>query len=128
VGVPLTIMAVKQYGIVGAAWTGAILMILDRGLWASFVMCRVTQYSWLSYLKAIYWRPFLCALAVAGVTFWMKATVLSAGRWPQFVIAGMITTVTYPILAWFYCVFPEHRELASRWLRTRAFRLQRSTS
>jgi hypothetical protein len=117
--VPLMIMAVKAYGIVGAAWVGAILMILDRGLWASFVMCRVVGYSWLAYLKAIYWRPFLCALPVTALMIWLKATVLARGGWPEFIIAGVITATTYPVLAWFFAVFPEHRRMAIDWARRR---------
>jgi hypothetical protein len=117
--VPLMIMAVKAYGIVGAAWVGAILMILDRGLWTSFVMCRVVGYSWLAYLKAIYWRPLLCALPVAALMIWLKATVLAAGRWQEFIIAGVLTGVLYSALAWFYCVFPEHRQMAINLVRQR---------
>ena len=118
--VPLMIMAVKAYGIVGAAWVGAILMILDRGLWTSFVMCRVVGYSWLAYLKAIYWPPLVCAIPVTALMLWLKATVLAAGGWQEFIIAGLITGVTYSALAWLYCVFPEHRLMAIGWARRRA--------
>jgi O-antigen/teichoic acid export membrane protein len=117
--VPLMIMAVKTYGIVGAAWVGAILMILDRGLWASFVLCRVVDYSWLAYLKAIYWRPFLCAVPVAALMIWLKATILAPARWQEFIAAGLITGISYSVLAWFYSVFPEHRAMAVNWIRHR---------
>lgn len=118
--IPLMTMAVKAYGILGAAWVGTILMILDRALWTSFLLCRVARYNWLAYLKAIYWRPLLCAVPVAALSLWLKATVLAAGRWQEFIIGGIVIGATYSALAWLYCVFPEHRRMAIGWLRKRA--------
>lgn len=117
--VPFTTLAVKHYGILGAAWVGAILMILNRALWTSFVLCRITQYSWLAYLKAIYFRPLLCTLPAAALAVFLKATIFHAPRWQALIAAGLVTGTVYAALAWLYCVFPEHRRFAVGWLGRR---------
>jgi hypothetical protein len=104
-----------RYGIWGAAWVSAILMIAVRGIYTPWVVSQALETSFVSYMLGIYVRPLLTAIPVVTIGWALKQTVLPGETWPQLIAAGVICAGTYVAIAVFACIEPQHRALfASR--------------
>jgi len=100
---------VPRYGVVGAAWTTAALMIAVRGIYTPWLVSRALDYSWLSYMAGIYVRPLLAAMPAAALTWALKSSWLPGRTWPELIAAGCIGSLVYVAVAFFVCVAPRHR-------------------
>jgi len=101
---------VPRYGIMGAAWTSALLMIAVRGLYTPWLVARALDYSYLAYMRRIYVRP-LAAGVPAALTAWALRTVIPGATWFQLAAAGAVTATVYGAVALFLCLTPWHRSL-----------------
>ncbi len=111
--------AIPRYGIFGAAWVTSGLIVLNRGLVASWLLCRAINYNVLTYLKGIYVPPLLCAAPALLIAFWVKRHWLPGNTWGQLIGASALLTLIFYTLALFICLRKEHRALPVAWLRAR---------
>jgi O-antigen/teichoic acid export membrane protein len=105
------VYVVPRYGILGAAWTAAVLMIAVRGLYTPWLVSRALDTSFISYMRGIYVRPLLTGVPVVALSWLMKNTVLPGRTWPELIIAGAICASVYFAIATFACIAPHHRAL-----------------
>jgi O-antigen/teichoic acid export membrane protein len=103
--------AVPRYGIWGAAWVSAILMIAVRGIYTPWLVARALDFSFLSYMGGIYARPLLVGLPVVAAAGLLKATILPGRTLPELIAAGAICAAAYMLIAVFVCIAPNHRSL-----------------
>jgi len=118
-GVLLLVVVIPRWGIVGAAWVGASLMIVNRGLVASWLVSRTVGLSFSQYVWSVYARPALAMLPVFPLSLWLRSTVLPGTAWPQFLALAAVLGVSYYGLAFFVALEPEHRTLLSEWIERR---------
>jgi O-antigen/teichoic acid export membrane protein len=104
-------LVIPRFGIVGAAWVLAILMIVMRGIYTSFIASQTVGVPTLSYVKEIYLWPILTAIPVALLSWLLKSTILPGDNWLQIGLHGAVLAVAYYLLALFTCTDSEHRQL-----------------
>jgi len=114
------VWVVPRYGILGAAWASAILMIAVRGVYTPLLVARALDYPFLVYMRRIYVRPLLAAAPAVAVAWALHANLLPGRTWPQLVLAGALTSLTYGALALCICVAPAHRGMLFSRLHGRA--------
>ncbi|HYL37274.1 MAG TPA: oligosaccharide flippase family protein [Bryobacteraceae bacterium] len=118
-GVLLLLVAIPRWGIVGAAWVAASLMILNRGLVASWLISRTVGISFTHYLQSVYAWPALIALPVFGMACWLRSTALPGANWIQiFALAGALGA-SYYSLAFCTALERRHRALLLSWIGSR---------
>jgi len=105
------IYVVPRYGILGAAWTSAVLMIAVRGLYTPWLVARALDTSFIDYMRGIYIRPLLAGVPVVLLAWLMQTTVLPGRTWPELIAAGAICASVYLAIAMFACIEPHHRAL-----------------
>lgn len=101
------------YGIAGAAWLSAILMIAVRGLYTPWLVCRELGFSYGIYMRSIYARPMLAAVPVLAVALWMERTLLPGGSLIQVLAAAAGIAVAYYAIALFAVVERPHLAVVS---------------
>ena len=102
---------VPRYGIWGAAWVSAILMIAVRGIYTPWLVSRALDYSFVRYMLGIYARPLVVGLPVVALAGLLKRTVLPGRTFPELILAGGICAGFYLLIAIFVCIAPNHRAL-----------------
>jgi O-antigen/teichoic acid export membrane protein len=105
------IWVVPRYGIWGAAWVSAILMIVVRGIYTPWLVSRALEYSFVAYMRRIYVRPLLAGAPALALAWALKASWLPGATWFQLVVAGCLTSLVYCAVALFLCVTPWHRSM-----------------
>jgi O-antigen/teichoic acid export membrane protein len=105
------IYVVPRYGILGAAWLSAALMIAVRGIYTPWLVSRALDTSFIVYMRGIYVRPLLTGIPALALAWLLKHTILPGRTWPELIVAGMATATAYVGLAIFLCVAPHHRAL-----------------
>lgn len=118
-GVLVSMWAIPRYGVVGAAWVAASLMILNRGIFAPWLVSREMRFSYSAFLRAIYGRPVVAAIPTVAVAAAMRSFVLPGRSWSGIAAAAALIAACYYAMAWFLCVPPDHRMLLRAWM-TRA--------
>lgn len=113
-------LAIPRYGIVGAAWVIAILMIADRCFYTSYIASRTVGLGMWPYLHRIYTRPFAAAIPAFALGWVLHQTILPGDNWLQIGLLGAMVGLVYYALALGMCIEPRHRRLlldqmASRW-------------
>ena len=112
-------VAIPRYGIAGAAWVTAVLMVLNRGLVTSWLFCQGVERSFGAYLRGVYLRPTLAAIPAFLGGWWIKVRWLPGRSWAE-VLGGIgLTTATYYLVAFLVCVEKEHRSIPWRWAMER---------
>jgi O-antigen/teichoic acid export membrane protein len=102
---------VPRYGILGAAWVSAVLMIAVRGIYTPWLVSRALECSFFNYMRGIYVRPLLAGVPAAAVTWYLKMNVIPGNTLPQLFFAACLCGVTYGAVAFFLCVAPDHRRM-----------------
>jgi O-antigen/teichoic acid export membrane protein len=102
---------VPRYGILGAAWVSATLMIAVRGIYTPLLVSRALKYSFLAYMRRIYVRPLVAGVPALAVAWSLRSTRLPGETWLQLVVAGGLTSLAYGALALFLCITPAHRSM-----------------
>jgi O-antigen/teichoic acid export membrane protein len=121
-------MVVPRWGIIGAAWTCSILMILNRGFFAPWLVSKTLSLQFGQYMASIYVRPLLAAAPVVAIAYLLHATLLPGANVFQVFAAGAIIGSLYYGLALPFCMDREHREMVRAWLNRKRSRLGQSTS
>jgi O-antigen/teichoic acid export membrane protein len=107
--VALLIFALPRYGIMGAAWITAGCMVLNRGLFAPWLVSREMKFSFAGFLNSIYTRPVLSAIPAALLACTLRFTILPGRSWLQLFAAGAMVATVYFAVAFFLCLPAEHR-------------------
>jgi O-antigen/teichoic acid export membrane protein len=110
-------VVIPRWGIIGVAWVCSILMILNRGLLAPWLVSRTLSLGFGHYMGTIYVRPFLAAAPVIAIAYLAHATVLPGTNWLQIFAAGALVALLYYALAYLICLDREHRALLTSSLR-----------
>ncbi len=112
-------LAIPRYGIMGAAWITSVLMVLNRGLFTSWLFCEGVRRNFGGYLGGIYAGPILIAIPVFAGAWWIKLRWLPGRTWAE-VLTGMgLLGIEYYGLAFFICLKKEHQSMAWRWVQSR---------
>ncbi len=104
-------VVVPRYGILGAAYVVAGLMVVFRGLLTPLLLCRSLNYDFYRYVTRIYLRPTVAALAVGSLTAALPGLGLRGANWLQLAAIGATTAILYGVSIVFFCLVPTHRRL-----------------
>lgn len=104
-------VVIPRYGIWGAAWTQAILMIAVRGVYTPWLVSRALECSFFDYMSGIYIRPLLTAVPALALAWGLQLTILPGHSWPELIAAAALTAGCYLSVAMFVCIAPHHRAL-----------------
>ncbi len=110
------IVVIPRFGILGAAWIVAVLMILIRGLYTPWLVCRNLHFDFITYLRSIFLRPFATALPVALLAYECKIYVLPGSNWPQLISILAAVSILYFAAAFFTCLEPKHEKMILEWV------------
>jgi O-antigen/teichoic acid export membrane protein len=110
------VYVLPRYGLVAVIWLSAGLLILDRGLWASWLVCRYLGLPYLGYMRDIYVRPLLAAVPVVAGAYLIKLQGLDGATWLEIAAAAILVALGYYGLAFFWCVQPRHRSALVHWI------------
>jgi O-antigen/teichoic acid export membrane protein len=105
------VWVVPRYGILGAAWVSATLMIAVRGIYTPWLVSRALDYSFLAYMRRIYVRPLAAGVPAAALAWMLQSSWLPGATWFQLVVAGGLISLAYGTVALFLCVTPWHRSM-----------------
>jgi O-antigen/teichoic acid export membrane protein len=108
-----------HYGILGVAWVTTSLMVVNRGLVTSWLLCRATHFNLVYYVRSIYLSPFLISIPVLLGALWSKSHWLPGTNPFQVVAGGAMIASLYYGLGYFFCLEPHHRDLPLLWIRKR---------
>jgi len=72
----LLILLIPRFGIVSAAWVTAICMVLNRGIFAAWLVSRELRFSFLYVIHPIYTWPVITALPVAALAYLLRISFL----------------------------------------------------
>jgi O-antigen/teichoic acid export membrane protein len=115
----LLVVAIPRWGIVGAAWVSASLMILNRGLIASWLVSKTVGLPFARYVRSVYGPPVLTMLPVFAVAEWLRSSVLPGNSSTQIFAAAVIVGASYYALAFFSALDRGHRDLLASWVVSR---------
>jgi O-antigen/teichoic acid export membrane protein len=104
-----TILVLPVYGIAGAAWVKSIFMLANRGMCGAYLLNRELRSNLGAYLISVYGPPIAIAVPVAGLLWWLRETILPGANWVQLIGCGAVAVVLYFVLAYHFCLRPEHR-------------------
>jgi O-antigen/teichoic acid export membrane protein len=111
--------AIPRYGILGAAWVSSGLLVLNRGVVLSILICRALRYNFWKYFAGIYVSPILAAIPVLLAASWMKSHWIAGASWLQLIEAGSLIASMYFAIAYFVCLDPRHRSMPVNFVRAR---------
>jgi O-antigen/teichoic acid export membrane protein len=118
-GLALMIWVLPRYGLFGVAVVGAVLMVLNRGLFAPWLICQRLSLPFAGYMAGIYGRPLAVALPVAGLSWVLGQAGLDGSSWSELIALGLLLTPVYYGLAFFFALLPEHRQQCKLWAGAR---------
>jgi O-antigen/teichoic acid export membrane protein len=121
-------MVIPRWGIIGAAWTCSVLMILNRGFLAPWLVSKTLSIPFGHYMGSIYVRPLLAAAPVLAIAYALHATVLPGTNLVQVFAVGAIIGSVYYGIAFPLCLDHGHRAMVIAWLNRKRNRLGQSTS
>ncbi len=127
-GLALLLYAVPRFGILGAAWVSAVLMVLDRGVFVPWALCRELRTAYLPFMASIYARPAAATVPVLGLCLWLKARALPGDSWLEMLIAAAIIAAAYYALAFLYCLEKVHQVAGIDWARRRLAKARASAA
>ncbi len=116
VAVALLWVVIPRWGILGAAWTCAMLMVVNRGIFAPWLVSRTLSLGFPQYMGAIYVRPLLTAAPVVAIAYLVRSTLLPGASWVQIFAAAALIGALYYGLALPLCLDREHRSLLWNWI------------
>jgi O-antigen/teichoic acid export membrane protein len=120
-GIVALIIVIPRFGMLGAAIVTTTFMVLNRAIYASWLTSRVVAISFREYVTAIYAPPFLTAIPVYALLWWLRRTILPGDTWRQLAEASTLAGAYYA-LALFTCIRPDHRMLVAQMVRQRLSR------
>src|SRR5579871_393944 len=123
VSVAALVYAIPRYGIMGAAVVPTVLMILNRGIYTPWYLCRVLHFSFGRYMAGAYARPLLTAVPLMVVAYALKTAALPGRNLFEIAAASAIIGCAGWSLAFFTALEEEHRALFVEMFASRLGRL-----
>jgi O-antigen/teichoic acid export membrane protein len=117
------VYVLPRYGILGVAWVTCVCMVLNRGIFAPWLVTRELGISYPQFMHSIYTWPVASAAPVAALAYLLRRTILPGYTWLQLFTAGGIVATAYFGLAFFLCLPANHRTQMAG-LVLRAFRIR----
>jgi len=114
--------AIPRYGILGAAWVVSVLLVLNRGLALSWLLCRAVRFSLWKYLSGIYATPLLAAIPALFLSVWIRQNWIPGNNLREVIEGGAAMAAIYYVIAYFICLEAEHRSMPANWVKTRLLR------
>jgi O-antigen/teichoic acid export membrane protein len=108
-------VVVPRFGIMGAAWAMMTPLVLNRGLYAAWLVSQETRQSFGVYLRSIYLRPLLAAAAVSVLAWLLRYYALPGAGWIQMIAAGCLISAVYYTAAFWWCLETEQQEKLRSW-------------
>jgi O-antigen/teichoic acid export membrane protein len=118
-GFVLLPLVIPRWGIVGAAWVGALLMIANRGCYLAFLTSQALRLVIWEYAAQVYVRPLLSAIPAAAISVALKRSVLPGTSWVQIALAAAVAGLSYYPVALFFAIDGEHRRAVFSAVRRR---------
>ncbi len=115
----MSLVLVRDGGMVAVAYVFFGLMAVNRGLFTPWLLCRHTGANWGAYMWGVYGRPILVTAPVFGLAYWLKPRWLPGQHWGELVAAGVLVGGCFLVLAVRFCLTQEHRRQAWGWLAQR---------
>ncbi len=115
-GLLLAIAIIPRWGILGAAWLGAALTVLDRGLIGAWIVSRTLRLKLAKFLWSVYGPPLLAALPVLMLAMWLRAASAPGIGWIQILGVAVLIAAAYYSAALFVAVDRRHRSVVEAWL------------
>ena len=111
--------AIPRYGILGAAWVVSVLLVLNRGLVLSWLLCRAVHFSLWKYLSGIYTTPLLAAVPALLLSLWIQRNWIPGNNLREVIEGGAFLAAIYYAIAYFICLETEHRAMPVNWVKAR---------
>ena len=105
---------VPQYGVAGAAWVVTLALLVGRGAYLAFLLCRQNEFPLWQYLVAVYGRGLLAGAIVTPVAIALRQTVWPGHTWLELAFAGVAVSAVYFGLAFFVVLEEQHRQRVLR--------------
>jgi O-antigen/teichoic acid export membrane protein len=109
------LIVIPRFGILGAACVSSALMLLVRGIYTPYLVCKSLDASLTEYIHAIYLRPVLTAIPVAAAAVLLKMYLPGASLF-ELIEAGSFIAGSYFALALFTCLDTKHRDRLFGWI------------
>jgi O-antigen/teichoic acid export membrane protein len=119
VALPLLAIAIPRWGILGAAGVSASLMIVNRGLVASWLVAQTVAIPFASYVRRVYGGPLIAMLPVLALSLWLRSVVFPGESLVKIAAAALIVALAYYALAFRLLVERDHRALLYAWIAGR---------
>ena len=121
-------LVVPRWGIIGAAWIASVMMVLNRGIFAPWLVTRTLSLPFGQYMAAVYARPLLAAVPAIAFAYGLRATALPGANWAQIFASALAIGTVYYALAVFVCFDREHRSLLWEWVGRKFARARVTTA
>jgi hypothetical protein len=105
------VYTIPHYGILGAAVVAMSLMILNRGIYLPWYLCRVLQFPYNRYMAGIYTRPLLTAIPLIPAIYILKSALLPGQTLAEIAMVSVIAGGVGWGLACLTVLEKEHRSL-----------------
>jgi O-antigen/teichoic acid export membrane protein len=105
------ILVIPRWGILGAAALTAALMMMTRGLYTPWLLCRHLRFPLGEYMRSIFWRPVATAFPVLAILYCAKLAGVRGDGWVELIAMGLLAAVLYYGIAWRTCLREEHRQV-----------------
>jgi O-antigen/teichoic acid export membrane protein len=106
-------------GLLAGVALSTMLLLVNRGLWAPWLMCRYTLVPFVDYMREIYLWPMVTAAPILLGAYLLKLAGVQGSSLPEIALAAVLVGVTYYALAIVLCLQPDHRASLQRWIRRR---------
>jgi len=114
-GVTLLWIAVPRWGIGGAAWVVASLMLINRGAYSCLLVSRLIGMRFTEYVRAVYARPVAAAFPAAVFALWLRGSFPSG--WIALLGDAASIAALYYLIALAVALEESHRRLFLEWIR-----------
>jgi O-antigen/teichoic acid export membrane protein len=111
-------LVLPRFGLLGAAWVTTALMALDRGAVLCWLVSGELGINPWTYARRIYVLPAFFGAIVWALVGGLKRTILPGQTWSQLILAGSAGVLAYWLMAFRFCVAPQHREQALAKIRS----------
>jgi O-antigen/teichoic acid export membrane protein len=105
------IVVIPKFGILGAAVVASVSMLLVRGLYTPWLVCRALDFGFVAYVRSIYLRAILTAIPILAMAYICKLNWIPGNTWPELIAGSCGIGLLYMGSAFFTCIEPEHRGL-----------------
>jgi O-antigen/teichoic acid export membrane protein len=111
--------AIPHDGILGAAWVVSGLLLANRAIVLSILVCRALHFNVAKYLGGIYLTPMIAAIPTFLLSLWVQQHWFSANKWRDVLAGGALLAAAYYAIAFLICLEPQHRSMPLRWVKAR---------